>query len=191
VYDCLYENETSQFWARPKRLFFSSLKDEDPSQPRFELIKPQITVETKISSENLRKVSQLLTQVFGPFDEKKIIDRLRGQNGKVALHMAHLEEMFVGFKLGYEKSPDTFYSWLGAVNPEFQGWGFGRALMAEQHLWCQENGYKVIETKTMNKWQNMLLLNLKFGFQIVALEKNDRDEIKIVMSKSLTRNPEN
>lgn len=190
LYDCLYKNEISQFWVRPKDLFFSRLESDENASLRFELIKPHITVETQISAENLKKVSRLLRQIFGSFDEKKIIDRLGGPNVKSALHMCHLEETFVGFKLGYEKSPDTFYSWLGAVNPEFQGWGFGRALMAEQHHWCRAHGYKMIETKTMNKWKNMLLLNLKFGFQIVDLDKSKPDEIKIVMTKSLALSPE-
>jgi GNAT superfamily N-acetyltransferase len=90
-----------------------------------------------------------------------------------------------GYKIGYEERADRFYSWLGGVHPEFRRRGIGSELMRRQHEWCRENGYRVIRTHTKNKWRDMLILNLRHGFDVIGTYTDAKGEPKIILEKKL------
>jgi predicted GNAT superfamily acetyltransferase len=91
----------------------------------------------------------------------------------------------IGYKIGYEERTARFYSWLGGVNPQYRGKGIASELMRRQHKWCCDQGYKVIRTHTKNKWREMLILNLRHGFDIVGTYTDDKGEPKIILEKRL------
>lgn len=91
----------------------------------------------------------------------------------------------IGYKIGYELDNTKFYSWLGGVDDNFRKYGVGSKLMENQHQYLKDNGYKIVQTKTMNKWRNMLLLNIKKGFDVVGTELDKNGEIKIILEKEL------
>ncbi|MCL6625712.1 GNAT family N-acetyltransferase [Alicyclobacillus shizuokensis] len=91
----------------------------------------------------------------------------------------------VGYKVGYEDRTQRFYSWLGGVYPEYRGRGIASELMRRQHEWCRERGYRVIRTQTKNKWRDMLILNLRHGFDIVGTYTDEKGEPKIILEKKL------
>lgn len=81
----------------------------------------------------------------------------------------------IGCKLGYEWESDepgrrTFYSWLGSVDPAYSGQGVAGELMRLQHEACQRAGYVMVRTHTYNQWRDMLILNLRHGFQIIGTQ---------------------
>jgi len=43
--------------------------------------------------------------------------------------------------------------------------------MEKQHTHLRANGFKVVQTKTKNKWRSMLILNIKSGFNIRHLHR--------------------
>jgi len=98
-----------------------------------------------------------------------------------------LEEKVVGYKIGYTMDKNKFYSWLGGVDPNYRKHGIGSILMEKQHQYLQEQGYQVVQTKTMNKWRGMLILNLKNGFDIVDTYTDDKGLFKIVLEKNLRK----
>ena len=49
----------------------------------------------------------------------------------------------------------------------------------------QTQGYEVIQTQTKNKWRNMLILNLRHGFDIVGTYTDSKGEPKIILKKRL------
>lgn len=79
-------------------------------------------------------------------------------------------ERVVGCKLGYAWSSNTFYSWLGGVDPAYRGRGIGGELMRRQHDAGRAAGYAAIRTHTYNRWRDMLILNLRHGFEIVGTQ---------------------
>lgn len=91
----------------------------------------------------------------------------------------------VGYKIGYERKPGHFYSWIGAVAPEFRRRGIGSELMRRQHAWCRAHGYQTIRTKTKNKWRDMIILNLRHGFDIIGAYTDERGEPKLILEKRL------
>ncbi|GGE12229.1 hypothetical protein GCM10011571_12030 [Marinithermofilum abyssi] len=101
------------------------------------------------------------------------------------IQIAEEDACVVGYKIGYEEKRGRFYSWIGGVSPAYRGKGIASTLMRTQHQWCKENGYTEIMTKTKNKWRNMLILNLKHGFDIIGTYTDHKGEPKLILSKSL------
>jgi ribosomal protein S18 acetylase RimI-like enzyme len=91
-------------------------------------------------------------------------------------------ERVVGYKIGYQDRNNRFYSWFGGVNRDYRGRGIASELMVRQHEWYEKKGYKVVQTKTRNKWRSMLILNLRHGFDIVGTY-TDEGEPRIILEK--------
>ena len=91
----------------------------------------------------------------------------------------------IGYKIGYPLNSETFYSWLGGVDPNYRNLGIASILMEKQHTHLRDNGYKFVQTKTMNKWRNMLILDIKHGFDIIETYTDENGLHKIVLEKKL------
>jgi GNAT superfamily N-acetyltransferase len=102
----------------------------------------------------------------------------------VQLWLAWVAGKMVGCKLGYERKPQHYYSWLGGVEPALRGNGIARELLRQQHLWCRQQGCHYIRTHTYNRWRAMLLLNLREGFDIVGTVQ-ERRGLVLVLEKKL------
>ena len=75
-------------------------------------------------------------------------------------------DRLAGYKAGYATAYDRYYSWLGAVDPEFQRQGIARRLMQAQHDWLTASRFTLLETQVARTNKAMLELNLSSGFQI-------------------------
>lgn len=181
LYETRYPNDLGKLWVRPKEMFHEDIELNGIRRARFAKVPVDYKFDQKISSEQIQLISNLLQKVFGSFRSEKI-----SQKSNLLLITAWIENQMVGFKLGYARSPEIFYSWLGAVDPLFEDLGIGTELLKKQHQWCQENKFKIIETKTMNCWRGMIILNLNNGFEITGTEKNSQGELKILMQKKLS-----
>ncbi|MGN8646668.1 GNAT family N-acetyltransferase [Gracilibacillus sp. HCP3S3_G5_1] len=91
----------------------------------------------------------------------------------------------IGYKIGYELDNNKFYSWLGGVDTNYRKHGIASELMEKQHQYLKENGYSVVQTKTMNKWRNMLVLNIKNGFDVIDTYTDEKGLHKIILEKNL------
>ncbi|SES30330.1 GNAT family N-acetyltransferase [Psychrobacillus sp. OK032] len=89
----------------------------------------------------------------------------------------------VGFKIGYEYANNTFYSWLGGVHADFRGKGIASELMRRQHEKVESLGYPKVRTISRNKRREMLLLNIKFGFNVIETFTSKKGTHKIVLEK--------
>ena len=133
----------------------------------------------------LESLVDLLTGVF--YDQSAAefraeFTRQLDQTGLQIL-LGVVDGQVVGCKLGYERKPGHFYSWLGAVHIDFRGQGIAAELMRQQHDWCRQHGYHTIRTQTYNQWRQMLILNIRFGFDIVGTVQGKRG-LTIIMEKN-------
>lgn len=128
----------------------------------------------------------LLTAIFDNTPAAETEADLLYQQARSPLHvwLALVDGQMVGGKLGYERKPGHYYSWLGGVHADFRGQGIAAELMRRQHAWCQEQGYHRIRTQTYNRWRAMLLLNLRHGFDIVGTVQGAHG-LTIVLEKDL------
>uniref|UniRef100_UPI00404856DF GNAT family N-acetyltransferase n=1 Tax=Algoriphagus sp. TaxID=1872435 RepID=UPI00404856DF len=97
------------------------------------------------------------------------------------------EGELAGFKVGYQSElPETFYSWMGGVRPEFRGKGIATALAEEQERWAKAQGFTAVFFKTRNRFPAMIQFGIKRGFKIVDLHpKGGIEDYRIVMHKNL------
>lgn len=184
VYKALYPNPLGQDWVRPKEMFVGRVLVGGAETERFQNLEIQIEQQETVAEDQFLALESLLPQVFGPFDISKLKTRLADKD-QVLLLIALVDKTPVGFKLGYQKTKSVFYSWLGGVRPDFQGMGIGKALMKHQHTWCVEQGYEIVETKTLNRWKSMLILNINSGFEVKGTELRSNGETKIILEKHL------
>ena len=97
------------------------------------------------------------------------------------------EGELAGFKVGYQSElPETFYSWMGGVRPDFRGKGIATALAEEQERWAKAQGFTAVFFKTRNRFPAMIQFGIKRGFKIVDLHpKGGIEDYRIVMWKEL------
>ena len=101
--------------------------------------------------------------------------------------VAEKGEDLLGFKVGYkDDTPDTFYSWMGGVRPEYRKLGIADALAEYQENWAREKGFKRIYFKTRNRFPAMIFFGLKRGFKIIqVIRKGGVEDYRVVMRKEL------
>ena len=129
-------------------------------------------------------VLSIYREIFGIIDEEKF--HLRMQNAEDLLILfAQVEGALAGFKVGYRLEEGVFYSWIGGVRATYRKHGIARMLMERQHEWCKMHNYRVVRTKTYNRWKNMLLLNLRCGFEITGTVEKAGSDLQIVLEKKL------
>ncbi|MDN4606899.1 GNAT family N-acetyltransferase [Sporosarcina highlanderae] len=149
---------------------------------------PQIHHYWRIPDEQVMDgILQLHNEVFENADE--LLEKA-AKRPNILFVAATEQNKIIGYKIGYELSADRYYSWYGAVQTEFRGKGIASMLMELQHCLVMEAGYKAIETKTRNKWRNMLILNIKHGFDITETFYDDEGIHRITLVKSLIENKE-
>ena len=123
------------------------------------------------------------------FPEKASLDFYTGRlKDRIFLALvAENDGELLGFKVGYQSdTPNTFYSWMGGVRPEFRKHRIADALAAYQENWARERGYKQIFFKTRNRFPAMISFGLKRGFRIIeVIHKGGVEDYRVVMRKQL------
>ena len=185
VYETLYENDISRFWIRPTKMFFENVNIEGKVQPRFKKVQFVFEINTKITQEHLEEVKVIVKECFGEWDATWFFARYNVQSDWMLIFVRDEDGTAIGFKLGYKQAEKEFNSWLGGVLPKFRGLGVGVELIKKQHQWCKENGYSSVFTRSQNRFRNMMITNLKAGFEIVGVEDSNEGGQKIIFKKEL------
>jgi predicted GNAT superfamily acetyltransferase len=130
-------------------------------------------------------VFELYRSIFSSEPNEEAQERLLYSRDLLILLAYNEAAEAVAFKVGYRQDPDTFYSWLGGVLPDYRGQHLATRLMARQHEWAQSQGYRFIQTKTLNRWRDMLILNLRHGFSIMGTYVGKDGRLRIILEKEL------
>jgi GNAT superfamily N-acetyltransferase len=182
LYECRYKNESAALWVRPKGMFYENVEVEGQAVPRFAKVPLLIEGATEITAPLTETIGHIIVETMGSWDLGKFVARLKSQNG-FYVSLAQIDAQVVGFKLGYQLDETCFYSWLGAVLEEHRGLGVGQALMTHQHQWCVEQGFKKVRTKTLGRYKEMLMFNLKNDFEVIGTEPTHEGPLKIILEK--------
>lgn len=132
-----------------------------------------------------RKIMDGILKIHQEIFEDTTLPEKAETKGKVVFLVAVDNGQVAGYKIGYELSGDQFYSWYGAVHPADRGKGIASELMKRQHAYLKEAGYKIVSTKTRNKWREMLILNIKHGFDVIETFVDGDGIHRIVLEKQL------
>lgn len=130
----------------------------------------------------LEGIIELHNSIFGKADN--LVNQMESKPHLLIDISLHGEKV-IAYKIGYALDHDKFYSWLGGVDANYRNYGVASKLMEKQHKHLKRNGYKIVQTKTMNKWRSMLILNIKNGFDVIGTYNDDKEETKITLEKKL------
>ncbi|WP_232353634.1 GNAT family N-acetyltransferase [[Bacillus] enclensis] len=139
-------------------------------------------IQSMPDGDTLHGILQLHKRIFGSGDD--LINKMKDKP-RLLVMIAKLNENVIGYKVGYELDSRTFYSWLGAVSADYGKHGIASRLLVLQHQLLIEYGYQIVQTKTMNKWRDMLILNIKHGFDVMETYTDKKGRHKIVLEKKL------
>lgn len=183
LYECRYPNELGTLWVRPREMFYGDIELDGKKVARFAKVPLNIQSFTAMSPAEISQVTSLSEKIFANNRNQDVSSLLADKKDPLLL-IAEVDGQAVGYKLGYQLDSETFYSWLGGVLPSYRGLGIATDLMNAQHEWCQQKGYKKVQTKTSNQFPEMLTLNVKAGFKIVGTKNSSKDgELRIIMEK--------
>lgn len=183
LYESLYDNPKGRFWVRPKGMFFATIEHEGLVKPRFAEVECRIEVQEAFGPRNREWVRSIAEKSFAAWDQAAFDLRVEKHEG-FHISFAVVDGQPVGFKIGYASGAREFYSWLGAVLPEYQRMGIASRLMRAQHECCVGRGFARIRTKCLNFNEAMLMLNLRHGFLVFDTEITE-EGLKLVLEKRL------
>ncbi|MFG6495532.1 GNAT family N-acetyltransferase [Fictibacillus sp. UD] len=130
----------------------------------------------------LKGIFDLHYKIFG--NSSDFLSKMKSKP-QLTIVVAQHDDLVIGYKIGYELNQNNYYSWLGGVDSNYRGYGVASKLMHLQHMYLKEKGYSAVQTKTMNKWRGMLLLNIKNGFDVIETYTNKEGLHKIILEKRL------
>lgn len=117
----------------------------------------------------LSVIVDLYDEVFRPSRDRSFFERrIRGRVNPLIL-LARVEQRPVGFAIGYENKPGTFYCWLIGVVQDYRRAGIAAQLMEAMASWASENGYHTIRFECFNWQRPMLHLAISQKYDIVGL----------------------
>jgi GNAT superfamily N-acetyltransferase len=122
-----------------------------------------------IGTRELPLIVDLFNAVFRPARERAFFERrLQGRLNPLIL-LAQVDGRPVGFAIGYENKPRTFYCWLIGVLPDFRRAGIASQLMEAMAAWAREHEYHVIRFECFNSQRPMLHVAISQDYDIVGL----------------------
>jgi len=134
--------------------------------------------------ETVVALSKQIPEFHSPYEAADYLKRLEGVPHLILV--AFDSEKAVGFKVGYEREKGSFYSWMGAILPEYRRQGIAQQLADYQELWAKEQGYPSIIFKTRNRLKAMLTFAINNGFNITRVEERENiGEYRIWLKKDL------
>jgi len=114
-------------------------------------------------------IVELYNQIFNPARDREFFqNRFRGRHN-VSMLVAMLEDRHVGFTIGFELMPTTFFSWLCGVLPDFRRTGIATQLIQGQQAWAIDHHYNIIRFECQNQHRPMLHVAISEGYDLVGI----------------------
>jgi GNAT superfamily N-acetyltransferase len=139
-----------------------------------------------VGTEELPLIVELYNQIFRP---QRTIDSFRrrylGRYNVLQL-VARVSDRPVGFFLGFELKPDTFFAWFYGVLADYRRSGIGSQLIEAAQSWAAQHEYEVIRLECNNQHRPMLHLAIDLGYDIVGIRWDaDRGSNLVILEKIL------
>ena len=128
----------------------------------------------------------LYNEIFRPpRDVASFHRRITGRQN-VLLLVANVAGRPVGFSIGIELKPNTFFSWLSGVVPEYRRLSIATQLHEAEAAWARDHGYQYVRMECNNTHRPILLMCIKMGFDIVGIRWDpDRSQNLVILEKAL------
>ena len=139
-----------------------SRPNTDSGRPATDVADVPLTI-TEVGLDQLDLIRRLNVDIF---DEEHIIKTF--ERDDLLILVAHSEDTAVGFKLGYQLDPRSFYSAKGGVRAPYRRQGVARALLYAMLDVVQARDYDRFVYDTFpNKHPGMTVMGLDEGFRVI------------------------
>lgn len=116
-------------------------------------------IEGAIEASMYDELSKFYITLFKDADLEFFKEHIKNHE-PVLFVLAYNDAELVELKIGYPYSKDTFYSWIGGVNPLLRKQGIATQLPILQEEYAKKKGLDKLRTKSMNAYKPMMILNL-------------------------------
>jgi len=114
-------------------------------------------------------IAEMYNALFSPARDGEFFQkRFRGRHN-VSMLVAMLDDRHVGFTIGFELMPSTFFSWLCGVLPDFRRLGIATQLIKGQQAWAIDHHYSIIRFECQNQHRPMLHVAISEGYDMVGM----------------------
>ena len=138
-----------------------------------------------VGTDQLPLIVELYNHIFRPARDAESFRRRYLGRYNVLQMLASVQDCPVGFFLGFELKPDTYFAWFYGVLPEFR-LGVATQLMEAAHEWVRQHGYEVIRVECHNHHRPLLHLSIALGYDIVGIRwDSHRGDNLIIFEKAL------
>jgi ribosomal protein S18 acetylase RimI-like enzyme len=114
-------------------------------------------------------IVDLYNEVFRPGQDATFFERRLARRYNALILLAQINQRPVGFAMGFEVKPSTFYCWYIGVLKDYRRAGVASQLMEAMTAWARENGYRVIRFECYNHNRPMLHLAIRQNYHIVGV----------------------
>jgi len=122
-----------------------------------------------VGMSEVELLAELYNEVFSPGQDAAFFTRrFRGRHN-VSILLAMLEDRHVGFVVGFELTPTTYFSWLCGVLPDFRRQGIATQLMQGESAWAKDNEYQILRFECQNQHRPMLHAAITEGFDLIGV----------------------
>lgn len=122
-----------------------------------------------IGMGEIELISQIYNEVFSPAQDIEFFRRRFESRHNVCMIVAMVEDRHVGFAVGFEVMPTTFFCWLIGVHPDYYRHGIATQLVQGLHAWAKDRGYMMIRFECQNQHRPMLHLAITEGYDLVGI----------------------
>lgn len=122
-----------------------------------------------IGEQDIGVLVDLYNEVFTPPESDAFFRRRFEGRRNVTIMVAVVERRPVGFIIGFELTPTTYFSWLCGVSADYRRAGIATQLMQAQQAWAQQREYSILRFECQNQHRPMLQTAITEGFDLVGI----------------------
>lgn len=129
----------------------------------------------------LSLLADMYSNIFSPPQDEAFFQRRYHGRYNVSLFVAMLDEQPVGFNIGYELRPSTYYCWLCGVLPDARRLGVATQLMQAQQAFAVDHAYTIIRFECRSQHRPMLHLAITEGYDPVGIRWDTESSTNVVI----------
>jgi GNAT superfamily N-acetyltransferase len=122
-----------------------------------------------VGQDELALIKHLYNQIFSPGEDEEFFRRRFASRRNIALLVAEVDREPVGFTIGFELTPTTFFAWLIGVLPRVRRAGVATQLFQAEQAWAKDHDYNMIRFECQNQHRPMLHLAITEGYDLVGI----------------------
>jgi len=138
-----------------------------------------------VGQDDLPVIVDLYNQIYRPAkDADSFRRRFRGRYNILRM-IARIQDRPVGFFLGFELKPTTFFAWFYGVLSDFRRQGIASQLMDAVHEWAKDHEYESVRMECHNSARAMMHLSIEMNYTIAGIRwEPERADNLVIFEKT-------